>query len=180
MRNAVKTKNTACGYLWTDVYVEKLNISEYKLHYAHDCVYKFDKDGNLIETFDSVESAAQSACSKCRLIFNAIAGKSKSKGFYYSYDPEFKPQCDTYNKLTDVYLYNLDGTFYMHFSSPRDCANHFNDEKTSRLYAALRTGGLYHQYQVSKTLVPFMKQLSCFNTPRVVLQYDLDGNLIKE
>ena len=180
LRNTIKTKNTACGYLWSDVYVEQLNTSEYKLHYSHDCVYKFDKNGDLVETFDSVELAAQSAGSTRRLIFNAIAEKSKSKGFYYSYDPEFKPQSDTYNKLTDVYLYNLDGTFYMHFSSPRNCANHFNDEKTSRLYAALRTGGLYHQYQVSKTRVPFMKQLECFNTPRAVLQYDLNGNFVKE
>lgn len=134
----------------------------------------------MIKTYESVELAAQDANSMRRLIFNAIAGKSKSKGFYYSYDPNFKPQSDTYNKVTDVYLYNLDGSFYVHFNSPRACANHFNDVNTSRLYSALRTGGLYHQYQVSKTNVPFMKQLECCNTPRVVLQYDLEGNFIKE
>ena len=180
IRNSIKSKNTACGYLWSDNFFEKLDTSEYKLHFQHDCVYKFDKNGNLIKTYESVELAAQDANSICRLIFNAIAGKSKSKGFYYSYDPNFKPQSSTYNKVTDVYLYNLDGSFYAHFNSPRECANHFNDEKTSRLYSALRTGGLYHQYQVSKTKVSFMKQIECVNTPRVVLQYDLDGNFIKE
>ena len=180
IRNSIKTKNTACGYLWSDEYVEKLDVTLYKLHYSHDKIYKFDKTGNLVNVYESVELAAQDANSERRLIFNAIAGKSKSKGFYYSYDPEFKPQSSTYNKLNDVYLYNLDGSFYAHFNSPRDCANYFNDEKTSRLYAAIRTGGLYHQYQVSKTKVPYMKQLECFNTSRPVLQYDLEGNLVKE
>lgn len=180
IRNSIRSKNTACGYLWSEEYVEKLDISTYKLHYPHDCVYKFDKDGNLIATYENVELAAKSADSVCRLIFSAIAGKTKSKGFYYSYDPEFKPQNDTYNKLKDIYLYDLDGSFYAHFDSPRDCANYFNDTKTSRLYAAVRTGGLYHNYQISKVKVPFMKQLKCTNTPRQVLQFDLEGNFIKE
>lgn len=166
--------------MWSEEYVEKLNVSLYKLHIAHEFVYKFDINGNLVNTYESVELAAQDANSSRRLIFNAIAGKSKSKGYYYSYDQTFKPQHNTYNKVRDVYLYNLDGTFYMHFPSPRQCTDHFNDQKTSRLYAAIRTGGLYHQYQVSKTKVPHMKRLECFNMPRPILQYDLDGNLIKE
>jgi hypothetical protein len=180
IRNAIKTKNTACGYLWTEEYTHTLDISLYKLHVSHEYVYKFDEAGKLSGTYKSVEDAAAANNNTTRLIFNAIAGKTKSKGFYYSYDKTFKPQSSTYNKLTTIYLYNLDGSFYKEFSSPRECADHFGDVKTSRLYAAVRTGGLYHQFQVSKVYVDKMKELASVNTPRKILQYDLDGNLIKE
>jgi hypothetical protein len=56
------------------------------------------------------------------LIFNAISARTKSKGFYYSYDPNFKIDLGVYNKLTTVYLYNLDGTFFKEFSSPKEYA----------------------------------------------------------
>jgi hypothetical protein len=92
------------------------------------------------------------------LIFNAISARTKSKGFYYSYDPNFKIDLGVYNKLTTVYLYNLDGTFFKEFSSPKECIKYFGHEKTSRLYSAIRTGGLYNGYQVSKEKVAFMKK----------------------
>ena len=78
-----------------------------------------------------------------------------------------------------MYLYNLNGDFFKEFNSPRECVNYFGDEKTSRLYAALRTGGLYKGYQVSKEKLPFMKFIKKSNAPKKVAQYDLNNNLIK-
>jgi hypothetical protein len=67
----------------------------------------------------------------------------------------------------------------MEFASPRECADYFKDAKTSRIYAALRTGGLYKGYQISKDKLPFMKLMEKSNAPKKVAQYDLNGNLIK-
>ena len=67
----------------------------------------------------------------------------------------------------------------MEFKSPRECANYFNDIKTSRIYAAIRTGGLYKGYQISKEKLEFMKSIEKCNAPKKVAQYDLNGNLIK-
>ena len=109
---------------------------------------------------------------------NAIAGKSKSKGFYYSYDKDFKTNPNNYNKIEQVYLYNLDGTFYKSFNSPKECANYFGDAKTSRIYSAIRTGGLYKKYQIFKEPT-IAKELEVRNREKKVGQYSLDGKLLK-
>lgn len=156
-----------------------MDLKQYKPYITHDLLYKFDDNGNLCNVYNTVKDAAKDAKSNMRLILNAIAGKSKSKGFYYSYNEDFKIDSHVYDKVTNVYLYDLNGTFFKAFSSPKECANYFNDEKTSRLYAALRTGGLYKGYQVSKEKVGFMKSIEKSNAPKKVAQYDLNNNLIK-
>lgn len=162
------------------MFVEKLNIDEYKIPKNNSNVYKFDSDGNLIAEYDTVKKAAHTAKSTERLILRSISEKTKSKGFYYSYDRNFTICSSTYNKLSSVYIYNLDGTFYKEFSSPRECADFFGDVKTSRIYSAVRTGGLYRGYQISKEKLPFMKSIKNTNEKRKVGQYTLDGVLIKE
>ena len=132
-----------------------------------------------MKTFTSVKEAAAEAGSITRLIFTSISARTKSKGFYYSYDPNFKIDLGVYDKITNVYLYNLDGSFFKEFNSPKECADFFRNTKTSRLYAAIRTGGLYNGYQVNKTKVPFMKNVEQNNAPKKVAQYDEKGNLVK-
>lgn len=180
IRNAISTKNTACGYLWAHTFADKLNISEFKVYVKKEFLYKFDLCGKCVNQYKTVREAAIDAGSCERLILRAISGKAKSKGFYYSYDKNFTICSNTYNKLTNVYLYNLDGTFYKEFSSPRECADFFGDLKTSKLYSAVRTGGLFHGMQVSREKLPFMKNIEKCNKKRKVLQYDLNGNFIKE
>ena len=179
IRLAAKLNCTSCGYFWSWIGDKNLDISKYTAYVSHDCVYKFDNTGNIVKIFNTVKAAAEEAKSTSRLILNAIAGRTKSKGFYYSYNEDFTIDENVYNKINNVYLYNLDGSFFMEFGSPKECADYFNDVKTSRIYAAIRTGGLYKGYQISKDKVPFMKSMEKRNTPRKVAQYDLEGNLIK-
>lgn len=178
IRNAVKHKKTSCGYLWTEIYTDKIDPKEFHIEVNHEFLYKFDKYGKLISQFKTVKEAAKYAGSEVRLILNAIAGKSKSKGFYYSYDKDFKTNTNNYNKIEQVYLYNLDGTFYKSFNSPRECANYFGDAKTSRIYSAIRTGGLYKKYQIFKEPT-IAKELEVRNREKKVGQYSLDGKLLK-
>ena len=178
IRNAVKHKKTSCGYLWTEIYTDKIDPKEFHIEVNHEFLYKFDKYGKLISQFKTVKEAAKDAGSEVRLILNAIAGKSKSKGFYYSYDKDFKANTNNYNKIEQVYLYNLDGTFYKSFNSPRECANYFGDTKTSRIYSAIRTGGLYKKYQIFKEPT-IAKELEVRNKEKKVGQYSLDGKLLK-
>lgn len=178
IRNAVKHKKTSCGYLWTEIYTDKIDPKEFHIEVNHEFLYKFDKYGKLISQFKTVKEAAKDAGSEVRLILNAIAGKSKSKGFYYSYDKDFKTNPNNYNKIEQVYLYNLDGTFYKSFNSPRECANYFGDAKTSRIYSAIRTGGLYKKYQIFKEPT-IAKELEVRNREKKVGQYSLDGKLLK-
>ena len=179
IRLAARINCTSCGYFWSWIGDKDLDLINYKPYISNEVVYKFDESGNLVNCFPTVKDAAKEANSSTRLIFNAIAGRSKSKGFYYSYDEDFKIDVSIYNKITNVYLYNIDGSFFKEFSSPRECANYFNDTKTSRLYAAIRTEGLYKGFQVSKEKLPYMKAITKCNAPKKVAQYDLNENLIK-
>lgn len=178
IRLAARTNCTSCGYFWSWIGDRDLDISNYTAFISHECVYKFNSVGELVGVFDTVASAAKDANSIPRLILNAISGRTKSKGFYYSYNEDFIIDETVYNKLTKIYLYKLDGSFFMEFNSPRLCADYFNDAKTSRIYAAIRTGGLYKGYQISSEKLPFMKAIEKCNAPKKVAQFDLNGNLI--
>lgn len=178
IRNAVKYKKTSCGYLWTEIYTDKIDPKEFHIEINHEFLYKFDKTGKIVAQFKTARDAAKDAGSEVRLILNAIAGKSKSKDFYYSYDKDFRINPNNYNKIEQVYLYNLDGSFYKKFDSPRECADYFGDIKTSRIYSAIRTGGLYKKYQIFKEPT-IAKELEVKNRKKKVGQYSLDGKLIK-
>lgn len=176
---AARINRTSCGYFWSTILYDKLDLTKYKVFVKQEKVYKFDENGKLLAEYNSIKEAAEENNNTSRLILNAIAGKTKSKGFYYSYNKDFVIDSKTYNQITNVYLYNLDGSFYKEFSTPRECADFFKDVKTSRIYAAIRTGGLYKGLQISKEKLPFMKSISKCNDKKKVAQCDLDGNLIK-
>ena len=133
----------------------------------------------MCNIYENVTKAALDAGSDKRLIFKSIAGRSKSKGYYYSYDEDFQISQNTYHKLTTVFVYDLYGNFFKEFSSPKECATYFDDKNTSHLYSAARTHGLYKGYQISSEYVPFMKALKKTNDKKRVAQYDLSGNLIE-
>lgn len=179
IRTACKINCTSCGYFWSDVLFDKLDLNDYKVHLNHDRVYQFDQNGQLVNCYKTVREAAKLNNSTPRLILRAIAEKTKSKGNYYSYNENFQIDLSVYNKIGKVYLYNLDGSFYKEFNSPKECCTFLGDKKTSRLYSAIRTGGLYKNFQVSKEKVPYMKVLSNPIEKRKVDQFDLEGNLIK-
>lgn len=180
IRRSVNYKTTSYGYLWSEEYAEQLDISEYSIVAKKEFIYKFDLKNNLIAKYESVVEAARQNDSSPHDIHHAITGRSRSKGFYYSYNEDFKIDASIYNKVKNVYLYNLDGSFFKEFSSPSECCRFFGTNHTSGVYRSLRTGGLYKGYQISKTKVESMKVLEKNpSAPRPVAQYDLDGNLIK-
>ena len=153
---------------------DKLDLNDYKVHLNHDRVYQFDQNGQLVNCYKTVREAAKLNNSTPRLILRAIAEKTKSKGNYYSYNENFQIDLSVYNKIGKVY--NLDGSFYKEFNSPKECCTFLGDKKTSRLYSAIRTGGLYKNFQVSKEKVPYMKVLSNPIEKRKVDQFDLDDD----
>lgn len=180
IRNAVNFKTTSYGYLWSEEYCNKLDISKYTVYDAGGIVYKFDLKGNLVEQYESLKDALEKNNIDASSVCYAIAGKTKCIGHYFSYDKNFKIDPDTYKKIDKVYLYDLDGSFFKEFESPIECARYFGKNHSSAVYRAIRTGRLYSGYQASKEKVECMKSMIKTGTPRKIAQYDLDGNFIKE
>lgn len=179
IRNAVNYKTTAYGYLWSEQYCDNLDLTQYTVTQEPEPVYQFDSNNNLVNEYKSICEAAKAANSSHSCIVLSIQGRTTSKGYYYSHDKDFKIDKSVFNKITNVYLYNLDGTFFKEFESPKECAQYFNENRTSTIYRSIRTSGLYKGYQISKEKVPFMKSVERKMVPKKVAQYDLNGNLIK-
>ena len=112
-------------------------------------------------------------------IVHAIQGRTPSKDYYYSYDENFKIDKAVFNKITKVYLYNLDGSFFKEFDGPKECAEYFGGNHTSTIYRSIRCGQLYKGYQISKEKVSCMKTVERKMTPKKVAQYDSNGTLVK-
>lgn len=179
IRNAVNYKTTSYGYLWSEECIPRLDLSKFTVTPKPEPVYQFDKDNNLVAKHESLSAAARAAGSDHACISWAILGRTTSKGYYYSYDKDFKIDKSVFNKITNVYLYNLDGTFFKEFNSPKECAEYFGGNHTSAVYRSIRCGGLYKGYQISKEKVDSMKIVERKMVPKKVAQYDLNGNLIK-
>ena len=179
IRGAVNFKTTSCGYLWSEEYVDFLDISQYTVTKSHDAVYKYDEQNNLLETFPTASAAAKAANTNLRDILHAIKGKTRSKGFYNSNDNNYEIDPKKYSKVSSVYLYHLDGSFFKEFNSPSECCRFFGTKHTSGVYRSLRTEGLYKGYQISTIKHDCMKSLENPKTPKQIAQYDLNGNLIK-
>lgn len=179
IRRSVNHKVTAKGYLWSEEYTTHLDTSQYVVYAKPEFIYKFDVNNKLIAKYSSVVEAAKDVHVCASDISRAISGKRKSKGFYFSYDKDFKIDPDTYSKITNVYLYNLDGSFFKEFSSPKECCAYFGLTHTSGVYRSIRANGLYQGYQISKVKLDTMKQIERPNEAKKVAQYDLKGNLIK-
>ena len=179
IRRAVNYKTTSYGYLWSEDYVDVLDLSEYTVVKQNEFVYKFDLNNNLVDKYESVAEAGRKNGINPHEISHAISGRSRSKGFYYSYDKDFKIDAEIYNRIKNVYLYNLDGTFFKEFSSPSECCRFFGTNHTSGVYRSIRTGGLYKGYQISKIKHDCMKVMTHSKISKKVAQYDTDGNLIK-
>lgn len=179
IRRAVNYNVTSYGYLWSEQYCDKLDLTKFTVTPQPEPVYQFDKNNNLIAEYKSVSEAARVANSDHTCISYAIRGKTTSKGYYYSYNKDFKIDQSVFNKITNVYLYNLDGTFFKEFSSPKECVQYFGENHTSAVYRSIRCSGIYKGYQISKEKVDSMKCIEKNLAPKKVAQYDLNGNLIK-
>ena len=179
IRRAVNYKTTSYGYLWSEDYVDVLDLSEYTVVKQNEFVYKFDLNNNLVDQYESVAEAGRQNGTNPHEISHAISGRSRSKGFYYSYNKDFKINEEIYSRIKNVYLYNLDGTFFKEFSSPSECCRFFGTNHTSGVYRSIRTGGLYKGYQISKIKHDCMKVIAHSKVSKKVAQYDTEGNLIK-
>lgn len=181
IESAIKGKTTSSGFFWTDVPCENINKSEYKTFVKNPKVYQYDSEGNYIREFESATILVK-IFKLSRPTFNrAIQGKYKVKGFYYSLEKMDKFDIPKTISIRDkkVYLYDLDGNFYKEFESPIECARFFGQKSSSAISSAVRLNRAYKGYQISFEKVPFMKKISLNNQKQKVLQYDMEGKLIK-
>ena len=177
---AVKNKWNIYNSYWTSEYIEKLDISQYKLNKFSE-IYQFDKFGTILNTYSSAIQAAKENGISINSIYGCINKKSSIKGCFYT-----KNKNDIFNIikldseriLTDkaVSLYNSDKTLYKTFFTKKELSKFLGvSVKTITEYIKnqKQLNGFYIKLGFQKNYDEFKSNGLKIN------QYDLNGNLIK-
>lgn len=145
-------------------------------------VYQYDLNGNFIQEFESIISAAK--CNEvCSMgISHAVEFKIISaKSFWTDYYIE-KLDVTTFNNTLqrkNVYLYYSDGEFQKEFESINECARELNSN-LAVIQRAIKTQTKVKNYYISfEKLESFSKQITKKHYNDAVHQYTLNGEYVK-
>lgn len=181
--NAVNFKGSSQGYFWSTELVDNLDITEYTFETNIQTVYKYNSEGILLTTFNSIANAAREIGVDSSQVGRSIKGEYKLKDFYYSLDlfVKFIPKETTNIRGKKIHLYTLEGDYYKTYNTPLECARDFGLKTSSDISASLRLGRLFKNYQVSLERVD---KIGAFNTPitrgKPVGCYTKEGELVEE
>jgi len=180
INNAKLFKVSCLGYFWsTDSFI---NIKEYSYHVGKN-VYKYTKNGELIDSYESLTNAAKSNNSLEKTIFRSIQSNIQVQGFYYSFTlvDKFIPKKLPSLKGKIVYIYDLNGNYLTKKESGSELKKYYNVKSYGCLRQALITGKPYKNTQVSLEFKDKLNPVeSSTNKAKRIGVYDLNGNLIEE
>lgn len=92
-------------------------------------IYQFDRELNLINTYDSLSDAGNAVNANKKCISNASLGYSLScKGFYWSYSDSFNKKLEKRKKK--VLQFSLDGEFINFYESASEASRKTGISKT--------------------------------------------------
>lgn len=167
------------NYFWT---FSEIKIPPKDYIIKNRSIYMYNQLCELEQEFDSIQQAAEFLNVRHSNISRAIYGKYLIKNHYFSEEKldKFIPKSETSIRGKQIFLYNLDGSFYKSYNTPNECAKEFGLNGTSSISSAIRLNAIFKKkYQISLEKVPSMEDRTIINT-RKIGQYDLEGNLIKE
>lgn len=179
----IKDKRSFNNSFWSES--ETINISEYRLS-SRGYVFQYNKDGILLNTFESASIAALKLDISRDAIVNAVFNRTTCCGYYFlRVDEDInnllnEKASKLLASVTPVYRYLKDGTFDKEYPSISDAckdtpkANHGN---VIRAIKNNRTcGGFRWSYEKSDIIKSYTeKSLKAVK----IAQYDLNHNLIK-
>ena len=178
---AVKCKASYQGYLWS--YVDKINPDEYTRYTGGTVTYKYDKEGNFVEEYDSMVIAAKSNNILIQQIQRAVNGGYMADGNYYStklYE-NYTGKEKISIKGKTVYAYDLDGNFIKELSTSKDICNFLGAKYITAVTAAMRMEKPYHGYQLSIEKVERMSPvIDKKNIKKKIGRYSMTGELLEE
>lgn len=179
----VKDKRSFNNYFWSEI--NKINISDYRLSYR-GCVFQYNKDGILLNTFSSASEAALKLDITREAISNAVFNRTTCCGYYFlRVDEDINKLInDKSSKLmintTPVYRYLEDGSFDKEYSSITEACKDTKKANHGNIIRAIKNNktcaGFKWSYEKSKMISPYKKSNI---KPVKIAQYDLNHKLIK-
>lgn len=175
--STISNKYRYLGYYWA--YTNSINLNEYCSPNIPQKIYKYSKEGKLLEIYDSMYIAAKENGYKLCELSNRIKEKALTKGFYYDTKlvDEYIPRQKLILKEKTIYLYTPEGKYYNEFSV--DELKKFFNVNTSKDFArGIRTKCLIHGYLLSlekhDNIEPYKGRIK---STKIQL-FDGSGNLI--
>lgn len=180
INNALKYKGSCKKFLWADT--DKIDVSQYTLYTGSVC-YKYDSSGEYLETYNSLQEAAQDNNITMQQIQRAVKGGYKTSNFYFStelYDTyKGREKCCITNK--PIYIYDLEGNYLTELNGKESILKYFNIKSISSITAAIRCERPYKNYQISLEKVQSLPpKINNANISKKVGRYSIEGELLQE
>lgn len=179
--NAVKFKNSSCGFYWA--YDESIDVKKFSKMNTGTVCYAYDSEtGKYLGKYESVPQAAEETQCRKQDIQRALKGGYKVNNYYFSTklmeEYSGKQKISIKNKV--IYVYNLDGEFIFEVKNTQELKSYLNITTTNPITVALRTGRPYKQWQFSLEKVEKMsKIINKRNISKKIGRFSIDGELLE-
>ena len=141
-------------------------------------INQFDKEGNLIKTWDNMQEAAEAFGVSHTSINNAKLHKGSSCGYLWATECSINAKEYSFKERSITYKYNLQGELLEIYSSLTEAA-HANNQQEKTVYRSIKSGikcmGHYYSFEYCEPFTP--KKLPEIKGKYIYI-YDLQGNYL--
>jgi hypothetical protein len=180
IRRAFETKGSCKGYFWS--LNDKIKPEEHIMYKGQYC-YQYDKNGKLVDAFESIHKAANITGIHKSVIQRAVKAGYKVKDYYFDIKlhENYQGQKKISLKKKSIFIYNLQGEYLTELKNADEICKYFNIKSTWPITSSIRCKRPYKDWQISlekvdKLLPIFSKR----NISKPILQYDNKGVFIRE
>ena len=124
---AVNFKRTCAKFLWSDIKLDKLDLSLYNIYNPNIIIYCYNSNGTYNRSFNSMYECTKILECNLSNVQRGIKLGNLVKGYYLSdklYSIYEKPKTQRLTGM--VHQYNLDGTYIQSFNSIKEAENKLN------------------------------------------------------
>lgn len=182
IKRAIKDKIKGGEWYWSDIKVDKLDLSTYKTTTNRIPIFQYSNDGKYDCCYESISDAARCVDSSTHQVSNAakLGILLKDKYFSFEFDMQFSIAKYEYLYHIPVYMYKITGEYITSFDNLNILKNYLKSK--CDLFKYIRLSKPYKDiYQFSFEKLQSMPDKSVKKpAKRRIAQYDLDGNFIKE
>lgn len=176
---AVLDKTPSIGFLWTDYYIEKLNINNFRIGLNKKIVYVYDINGNYLNEYPSIRECSKILDLSPKDVSTSIKGFYSIKDKYYiSFTKYDKYPIDKFKDLmsSKIYQYSIYGEYIKEYSNSDEILKEFGTLKNFSISVRLQRP--FQNYLWSLEKYDKIKPYKNHNFGRKVGKYDLEGNLV--
>ena len=179
---AINFNRTSANFLWSDIKIDKLDLSKYNIYNPNIIIYCYNSNGTYENTFNSMSECTK--CLDCNIsnVQRAVKLGILVKGYYLSdklYSIYEKPKTQRLTGM--VHQYNLDGTYIQSFNSIKEAENKLNCNLQGINDAIKLNNSFYKNYLWARG--EKLNSITPYNIPkskaRKIGQYTMDGELVK-